>query len=57
MRTTDFFPASGWYMIIIVAAAIIIFVPFIAICPGITIYKWTDKNGVVNFTRTRKSSS
>jgi hypothetical protein len=50
MRTLTFFLHLGWLMIIIVAVPSLFLFLSLPSVHGITIYKWTDKNGVVNFT-------
>ena len=50
MRTLTSFLHLGWLMIIIVAVPSLFLFLSLPSVHGITIYKWTDKNGVVNFT-------
>jgi hypothetical protein len=50
MRRSTFFLHLGWLMIIIVAMpSLFLFISLPSVY-GVTIYKWMDKSGVVNFT-------
>ena len=50
MRRLTFFLHLGWLMIIIVAMPSLFLFLSLPSVYGVTIYKWMDKNGVVNFT-------
>ena len=50
MRRLTFFLHLGWLMIIIVAMPSLFLFLSLPSVYGVTIYKWKDKNGVVNFT-------
>jgi hypothetical protein len=50
MRRLTFFLHLGWLLIIIAAMPSLFLFLSLPSVHGITIYKWMDKNGVVNFT-------
>ncbi len=50
MRRLPFRPDFGWLIIIVVAVPLLFLFLLSLSAHGVTLYKWVDKNGVVNFT-------